>query len=90
MKKFDGIHPYTYSTIFGLVKIEFHQEYNYPYMYSLEQVTTTHIKNPRVWSNGTIGGRIFQNRTQAYQYSNELEQEILKEVKKLIENTMFT
>ncbi len=93
MNKFDGIHPYSYETIFGIVEIEKEENNNdlsqdgFSYMYVLRPVTVTCIKFPCiVWQN-CIGMRRFQNRTQAFIYLKSLEDEVIPKIKKLLNLT---
>lgn len=82
MKKFDGIHPYAYETIFGIINID-------PYIttddrqhwFVVKKVTETPIRYPAIIDHERVVGlRRFENRSKAYQYINGLEVKTFNEV----------
>lgn len=88
MKKFDGINKYSYETIFGIINIVplelEHSRTDYSYKYVVQPITTTCINYPVSWTRPNIGGRIFQNRSLAYQYIKSLEQQVIPKIGDLL------
>lgn len=80
MKKFDGIHPYAYDTIFGIINFDPDGD-GY---FVVKKVTETEIKYPVIVSQGIIGLRRFKNRTKAYIYIKLLEISVSKKVRQLL------
>lgn len=88
MKKFDGLHPFSYETLFGIIQIDKEQRNVFSsdgYTYVLTPVTVTCIKLPVIVYRNCIGMRRFQNKTQAYLYIKALENQTVLKIKQLMD-----
>lgn len=85
MKKFDGIYKDQYSTLFGMFQIrcQYSVWLNRP-VYVFKQITSTCL-TPTVNTQFGIRERHFPNKTQALIWLRDRENNLLTEVKELLQ-----
>jgi len=82
MKKFDGIHPCAYETIFGIINIDPDEEKGW---FVVKKITESPVMYPVVVDYDRIVGlRRFKNRTKCYQFIRGMELRVADNVKKLL------
>lgn len=90
MKKFDGIHPYAYDTIFGIINIDPYTTVDdHQPWFVVKKVTESPIKFPTIVDyERVVGLRRFENRSRAYQYIKKMEADTFHNIKKIFRETM--
>lgn len=84
MRKFDGLHPNSINTIFGIFQINVAEEIEYPNIV-IQQVTETLIM-PKIQIKGSkyFNDRRFKSNEDAYAFMYNLEQSAIKELGQIL------
>lgn len=86
MKRFYGVTPFSYETIFGIIKIEEIQESNNRYFVA-RQITDTSIKLPTRYNpDFIVAGRKFPTRLKCIRYIQDIEKTTIVAVNDLIKS----